>query len=97
MHVASMRPQALSEKDLDPVVIEKERQIVVEQVKTQNANKPDKIIEKIVDGKMNSFFAERTLLGQQFVKDSTKTVAQVCDEGKIKIKEMIHWILGRLT
>lgn len=97
MHVASMRPQALSEKDLDPVVIEKERQIVVEQVKTQNANKPDKIIEKIVDGKMKSFFAERTLLGQQFVKDSTKTVAQVCDEGKIKIKEMIHWILGRLT
>jgi elongation factor Ts len=94
MHVASMKPQALSEKDIDPAVVEKERKFVVEQVKTQNANKPDNIIEKIVDGKMKSFFAERTLLGQQFVKDSTKTVAQVCDEGKIKIKEMIHWVLG---
>jgi elongation factor Ts len=94
MHVASMKPQALSEKDIDPAVVEKERQFVIEQVKTQNTNKPDNIIEKIVDGKMKSFFAERTLLGQQFVKDSTKTVAQVCDEGKIKIKEMIHWVLG---
>jgi elongation factor Ts len=94
MHVASMRPQALSEKDLDPVVVEKERQIVIEQVKTQNANKPNNIIEKIVDGKMKSFFAEHTLLGQPFVKDPSKTVAQVCDEGKIKIKEIIHWVLG---
>ncbi|MDR0704018.1 MAG: translation elongation factor Ts [Planctomycetaceae bacterium] len=95
MHVASMKPQALSEKDIDPVIVEKERQFVVEQVKTQNANKPDNIIEKIVDGKMKSFFAERTLLGQPFVKDSAKTVAQICGEGKIKIKEMIHWVLGR--
>ncbi|MDR2756408.1 MAG: translation elongation factor Ts [Planctomycetaceae bacterium] len=94
MHVASMRPQALSEKDLDPAVVEKERKIVIEQVKTQNANKPDNIIEKIVDGKMKSFFAEHTLLGQPFVKDSAKTVAQVCGEGKIKIKEIIHWVLG---
>lgn len=95
MHVASMRPQALSEHDLDPAVVEKERKIVVEQVKAQNAKKPDNIIEKIVDGKMKAFFAERTLLGQPFVKDTAKTVAQVCDEGKIKIKEMIHWVLGR--
>ncbi|MDR0611046.1 MAG: translation elongation factor Ts [Planctomycetaceae bacterium] len=94
MHVASMKPQALSEKDIDPADVEKERKFVIEQVKTQNVGKPDNIIEKIVAGKMKSFFAERTLLGQQFVKDSTKTVAQVCDEGKIEIKEMIHWILG---
>ncbi|MDR2116210.1 MAG: translation elongation factor Ts [Planctomycetaceae bacterium] len=95
MHVASMRPQALNEKDISPAIVERERNIILEQVKAQNANKPANIIKKIVDGKMQSFFAERTLLGQPFVKDPTKTVAQVCDEGKIKIKEMIHWVLGR--
>ena len=95
MHVASMKPEALSEAQLDPELVAKERNIVVETVKEQNANKPSNIIDKIVDGKMKAFLAERTLLGQQFVKDSAKTVAQVCDEGKIKIKEMIHWVLGR--
>jgi elongation factor Ts len=94
MHVASMKPQALCEADVDAAVAAKERELVVTQVKEQNAKKPDNIIEKIVDGKMKAFFAERTLLGQPFVKDSSKTVAQVCDEGKIKIKQMIHWILG---
>ena len=94
MHVASMRPEALGEADLDPVMVAKERDVVVKTVAEQNANKPDNIIQKIVDGKMKSFLAEKTLLGQQFVKDASKTVAQVADEGKIKIKEMIHWVLG---
>ncbi|MDR1964806.1 MAG: translation elongation factor Ts [Planctomycetaceae bacterium] len=97
MHVASMRPQALSEQDLDPVLVAKERSFVSEQVRAQNAKKPNELIEKIVDGKMKAFFAERTLLNQPFVKDTTKTVAQVCDEGKIKIKKIIHWTLGKVN
>lgn len=95
MHVASMKPEALGEADVDPAVVAKERDLVVKTVQEQNANKPDNIIQKIVDGKMKAFFAERTLLGQQFVKDTSKTVAQVAEEGKIKIQKMIHWILGR--
>lgn len=94
MHVASMKPQALSHEHLDQAEVEKERNLVVNQVKEQNANKPANIIDKIVDGKMKAYFAEKTLLGQQFVKDTAKTVEQVAEEGKIKIKEMIHWVLG---
>ncbi|MGL4594882.1 MAG: translation elongation factor Ts [Thermoguttaceae bacterium] len=95
MHVASMKPQALSSDDIDAAVIEKEQKIITEQVKEQNVGKPENIIQKIVDGKMKSFLAECTLLNQPFVKDSAKTVQQICDEGKIKINKMIHWVLGR--
>jgi len=94
MHVASMKPQALSETDLDPAVVKKEREMIVNEVQDTSKGKPENIIQKIVDGKMKTFFAERTLSGQPFVKDSAKTVAQVCEEGTIKVKEMIHWTLG---
>ncbi len=94
MHVASMKPEALSEADLDADMVAKERDLVTKTVAEQNANKSANIIDKIVDGKMKSFLAEKTLLGQAFVKDTAKTVAQVAEEGKIKIKEMIHWVLG---
>jgi len=69
--------------------------MILNEVQDTSKGKPENIIQKIVDGKMKTFFAERTLLGQPFVKDSTKTVAQVCEEGKIKIKEMVHWVLGQ--
>jgi elongation factor Ts len=95
MHVASMKPQALSENDLDPAFVKKEREMILSEVQEQSKGKPENVVQKIVDGKMKAFFAERTLLGQPFVKDTAKTVAQVCDEGKIKIKEMIHWVLGQ--
>ena len=95
MHVASMKPQALSENDLDPAIIQKEREMILNEVQEQSKGKPENVLQKIVDGKMKAFLAERTLLGQAFVKDSTKTVSQVCEEGKIKVKEMIHWVLGQ--
>jgi len=95
MHVASMKPKALSENHLDPAIVKKERDLILAQVQEQSKGKPDNVIQKIVEGKMKAFFAEHTLLGQPFVKDATKTVAQVCDEGKIKVKEMIHWVLGQ--
>ncbi|MCL2743291.1 MAG: translation elongation factor Ts [Planctomycetaceae bacterium] len=94
MHIASMKPKALSAEQLDPADIERERNIVTETVRTQDAKKPENIIQKIIDGKMKDFLAEKTLLGQQFVKDPSKTVQQIADEGKIVIKDMIHWVLG---
>ena len=95
MHVASMKPKALSEAHLDSAMVKKERDLILEQVQEQSKGKPENVIQKIVDGKMKAFFAEHTLMGQPFVKDTAKTVAQVCEEGKIKIKEMIHWVLGQ--
>jgi len=98
MHVASMKPQVLSEKDIDPAIVQKERDMVITEVQgdEKNKNKPENVIQKIVDGKMEKgLFAERTLLWQEFVKTKGKTVAQVCEEGKIKVKEMIYWGLGQ--
>ncbi len=95
MHVASMKPQALNQNELDPTVIEKERKMVVEEVQQQNAGKPENIIQKIVDGKIKAFLAGCCLLDQPFVKDTAKTVNQVCTDGKIEIQKMIHWVLGR--
>jgi elongation factor Ts len=95
MHVASMKPQALSESDIDPAIVKKERDLILSEVQAQSKGKPENVVQKMVDGKMKAFFAERTLLGQPFVKDSAKTVAQVCEEGKIKVNKMIHWVLGR--
>ena len=95
MHVASMKPQALSEAELDPAVVKKERDLILQQVQEQSKGKPENVVQKIVDGKMKAFLAEQTLMGQPFVKDTAKTVAQVCEEGKIKIKKMIHWVLGQ--
>ena len=95
MHVASMKPKALSETELDPAIVKRERDLILEQVQEQSKGKPENVIQKIVDGKMKAFLAEQTLMGQPFVKDAAKTVAQVCDEGKVKIKKMIHWVLGQ--
>ena len=97
MHVASMKPQALSESDIDPAIVKKERDMILSEVQDQSKGKPKNVLQKIVDGKMKAFFAERTLLGQPFVKDTGKTVAQICEEGSIKIKAMIHWVLGQAT
>lgn len=95
MHIASMSPKAISEKDLDPVVVEKERKILMETAAENQAGKPQNIIEKIVEGQVNSFIAENCLLEQMFVKDPSKTVAQIAKEGNIEIREMIHWVLGK--
>ena len=94
-HVAAMKPAALSETDIEPAVVKKERDLILAEVQEQSKGKPENVIQKIVDGKMKTFFAERTLLAQPFVKDSAKTVAQVCEEGKIKVKQMLHWVLGQ--
>ena len=95
MHVASMQPFALSESDLDPAVVQRERELILSEVQETSKGKPENVIQKIVDGKMKAFLAERTLLGQPFVKDTAKTVTQVCEEGKIVVKKMIHWMLGQ--
>ena len=94
MHVASMKPKALKQSDLPADVVEKERQMIAEEVKENNVGKPDNIIEKIADGKLKAFLAECCLLDQPFVKDPSRTVAQVCKDGNIEVVEMVHWVLG---
>ena len=95
MHIVAMRPRSLSKDDLDPDVVAKEREILSEQAR--NEGKPEKIIEKMVEGRMKSFYAEHCLTEQVFVKgeDKKKTVGKVADEAGMKLREFVRWELEK--
>ncbi len=81
MHVAASNPLALSEADLDPVLVERERTVQTEKALEENATsakpKPDAVIENnIIPGRMKKFLEEITLLGQKFVINPDLTVAR---------------------
>ena len=78
MHIAASRVTAITTEEVDPAVLEKEREILVAQAK--DTGKPDNIIDKIVAGRLKKFVAESTLMSQPFVKDPDKTVAQMLAE-----------------
>jgi elongation factor Ts len=75
LHIASADPIAVSEADIPAGVLERERRIAEEQVAAEG--KPEAIRPKIVEGKVRKFVAERTLLGQAFVKDETRSVGDL--------------------
>ena len=77
MQIAAMNPVAVDEKSVDKTVIEKELEIAKAQILAEG--KPENMVEKIAQGKLNKFFKESTLVHQAFVKDSSKTVAQYLD------------------
>lgn len=96
MHVTATKPLALDKSGIDAEQIEREKSIFAEQIK----NKPANIIDKIVEGKMKKFFSENCLVDQQFVKDDSKSVAQVLEEaakaagGTAKIKRFVRFEIG---
>jgi elongation factor Ts len=75
MHIAASKPQAVSADDVDPALIEKEKEIFTAQA--QESGKPAEIIEKMIGGRINKFLKEITLLGQPFVKDPDTTVEKL--------------------
>lgn len=77
MQIAAMNPVAVDEKSVDRTLIEKELEIAKAQIIAEG--KPENMVEKIAQGKLNKFFKESTLLHQAFVKDNSKTVAQYLD------------------
>jgi elongation factor Ts len=77
MQIAAMNPVAVDEKSVDRSLIDKEREIAKAQILAEG--KPENMVEKIAQGKLNKFFKESTLLHQAFVKDNSKTVAQYLD------------------
>ncbi|MBN2180900.1 MAG: elongation factor Ts [Sedimentisphaerales bacterium] len=96
MHITATKPLALNKDQIDPEIIEREKAIFAEQVK----NKPANIIDKIVEGKIQKFFAENCLLQQPFVKDDSKTVEQVLAEaakqagGQATIARFVRFDVG---
>ena len=77
MQIAAMNPLALSKDDVAQDVIDRELEIGREQVKAEG--KPEHMLDKIAQGKLNKFFAENTLLSQKFVKDNSVTIEKYLD------------------
>src|SRR5690606_25588228 len=71
MQIAAMNPLGLNENSIAPEVIERERAIVMDQMKAdpKMAGKPEEMLSKVAEGKLNAFFKENTLMAQPFVKD----------------------------
>ena len=79
MHVAATSPASLDVADLDPALVEREKQVLTEQAK--ESGKPDAVIEKMITGRLNKFYQEVCLLRQQFVVNPDLTVAQAVEQG----------------
>lgn len=97
MQIAAMNPLAVDASSIPAETIERERAIVVETMKAdpKMAGKPDEMIAKIAEGKLNAFFKENTLLAQAFVKDGGITVeAYLKSAGDVKVTEFKRVALG---
>lgn len=94
MQIAAMSPVAVDKADVPEDVIEKEREIGREQAR--NEGKPENIIDKIAEGKLNKFFKENTLMNQDFTKDTKMTVAQYLNQAdpEIDITGFVRYQLG---
>ncbi|REJ78950.1 MAG: translation elongation factor Ts [Acidobacteria bacterium] len=91
MHVAASDPRYVRREDVPEDEVKNERKILLEQLKNdeKNANKPDEVLEKIIDGRLNKFFEEIVLVEQPYIKDPTKTIGELVTEKIASIKENI--------
>jgi len=92
MHIAAANPQGLGEADLDPAVVEKERQIQIDIAR--ESGKPENIIENMIKGRMKKFIAESTLLGQAFVVNPDLTVEKAAAEAGAEITGFVRLEVG---
>ena len=91
MHIAAAEPRYVSRAEVPTDALDKEREIARAQAKNdpKNVNKPDQVIDKIVEGRLNKYYEEAVLLDQPFVKDPAKTVGDLVTEKIAAIKENI--------
>src|SRR5437016_8170347 len=91
MHIAAAEPRYVSRQEVPANVLDKEREITRAQIANdpKNANKPEQVIEKIVEGRLNKFYEEVVLLDQPFIKDPAKTVSELVTEKIAKTGERV--------
>jgi elongation factor Ts len=98
MHIAAANPLSVDETGIAPEVLEREKAIFIEQVKSEG--KPEKIWDKIVDGKVKKFLAENTLMDQAFVKNPDITIRQLMIDASSKtgenlvIRRFVRYLVG---
>jgi elongation factor Ts len=93
MHIAAMRPMALTKDDVPADEVERERAILRETALKEG--KPANIVDKMVEGRLRNFFAEKALLEQPFVKDDSLSVGKFAQQHKMEISKFVHWELGK--
>ncbi len=93
MHVAAMRPGALRKEDIAAEDVERERGILREAALREG--KPVNIVDKMVEGRLRNFYAERALMEQPFVKDDKLTVGKFAEQHQMGINKFVHWELGK--
>src|SRR5262245_42024938 len=93
MHIAAMRPLSLNKEEIDPAVVDKERQILREAALAEG--KPANIVDKMVEGRLKNFYKEKVLLEQDFVKENSISVGQYAKDKGMQVKKFIHWELGK--
>lgn len=91
MHIAALDPKYVNRDEVPTDVIGKEREILFEQLKNdpKNANKPEDVLNKIIEGRLNKFYEDCVLLDQPFVKEPSKTIGDLVKEKIAAIKENI--------
>lgn len=98
MHIAAAKPLYLTPEDVDATLIERERQIIAEQL--ANSGKPEKIIASIIDNKIAKLYEEICLIKQPFVKNDQFTIGQLVEQliaktgENIKIKRFVRFEIG---
>lgn len=99
MHITARNPIAATKEDVPAAVIEKEKEIALGQVNNdpKNANKPANILEKIIEGKLKTWYQENVLLEQPFVKDDSKTVGQLLQGAGLKFVKYIRYKVGEVS
>ena len=92
MHIAAVNPAALSEADMDPAVVEKEKSIQMDIAR--ESGKPEQVIEKMIVGRMKKYIAESTLLNQAFVVNPDLTVGKAAEDAGITITGFVRLEVG---
>ena len=98
MHIAAMAPLAVTADEIPAEVVERERAVFLEKVKTEG--KPEKLWDRIVDGMLKKFYQESTLMDQPWVRDPDKTIAQMVQEAaartgeNIVVRRFVRFALG---
>jgi elongation factor Ts len=98
MHVAATSPQSISRNDLDPMTLEREKGILIEQARA--SGKPENILEKMVEGRLRKFYEEVCLLDQTYVIDGENQVSKVLDAAanelgtSITVRSFVRFALG---
>lgn len=92
MHVAAFNPLCLSQNDIDPQVLEREKAIYL--VQAEESGKPQEIMEKMIEGKLNRFLSEVSLMSQGFVKDPDTSIQKLLEANNAKIESFSRLKVG---